>query len=73
MISFNLVGPLASTIHPWQYKDVKKDFYCDYTLVMFTAIFFPTMWLLVLLTGTAYLLIQCFSDSARTNGPTLPN
>ena len=60
-----LVGPLASTIHPWNYEDKNDEFYCDFTIVMFSAIFFPSMWLLLILTGMAYFVIRCFSNRAR--------
>ena len=31
-----IVGPLATTIHPWNYDDPNHEYYCDYTLVMFS-------------------------------------
>ena len=63
---FVLVGPLASSIHPWNYEDKNDEFYCDFTIVMFSAIFFPSMWLLLLLTGLAFIVIRCFSNRARS-------
>ena len=59
-----IVAPLASTIHPWNYDDPNHEYYCDYTLVMFSAIYFPSMWFFLILYGFAYALIKCFSARA---------
>ena len=59
-----IVAPLASTIHPWNYDDPDHKYYCDYTLVIFSAIYFPSMWFFLILYGFAYALIKCFSEQA---------
>ena len=60
-----IVAPLATTIHPWNYEDPDHKYYCDYNLVMFSAIYFPSMWFFLILYGFVYALIKCFSARAR--------
>ena len=59
-----IVAPLATTIHPWNYDDPDHKYYCDYNLVMFSAIYFPSMWFFLILYGFVYALIKCFSARA---------
>ena len=54
-----IIAPLASTIHPWNWKDPKNEWYCDYSLVIFSATFFPMMWFLLLFAIVAFSCIKC--------------
>ena len=54
-----IIAPLASTIHPWNWKDPKNEWYCDYNLVIFSATFFPMMWLLLFFAIVAFSCIKC--------------
>ena len=54
-----VIAPLASTIHPWNWKDPESEWYCDYSLVIFSATFFPMMWFLLLFAIVAFSCIKC--------------
>ena len=54
-----IVAPLASTIHPWDHEHPDAKYYCDYGTVVFSAVFFPVMWLLLLLSLLGYAIIAC--------------
>ena len=61
-----IIAPLASTIHPWNWKDPKNEWYCDYSLVIFSATFFPMMWFLLLFAIVAFSCIKCSNfDKSR--------
>jgi hypothetical protein len=60
-----IVLPLATTVHPWDYEDVNAKYYCDYGTVLFSAIFFPLVWILLFLTFIAYICIQCYVPSTE--------
>lgn len=57
-----IVAPLAAQVHPWDYVDPNADYYCDYGTVIFSAIFFPAMYFLLLLTAAAYLVVKCYIE-----------
>ena len=54
-----VIAPLASTIHPWNWKDPESEWYCDYSLVIFSATFFPMMWFLLIFAIVAFTCIKC--------------
>lgn len=54
-----VIAPLATAIHPWNFTDTKDPMYCDYGTVVFSAIFFPLTWALLVFSSTAYLFIRC--------------
>ena len=54
-----IIAPLASTLHPWDYANPEAKYYCDYGTVIFSAIFFPGMWFLLILTAMGYVVIKC--------------
>ena len=53
-----IIAPFATSLHEWNYTDPTHPFYCDYGTVIFSAIFFPSSWLLLLLTMIAFILIR---------------
>ena len=40
-------------------NDSQSKWYCDYSTVIFSATFFPTMWFLVFFAGLAFIVIKC--------------
>ncbi len=54
-----IIAPLASTLHPWDFTNPNAKYYCDYGTVVFSAIFFPVMWLMLFLTVLGYICIKC--------------
>ena len=54
-----VIAPLASTIHPWNWKDPESEWYCDYSLVIFSATFFPMMWFLLIFAIVVFSCIKC--------------
>ena len=53
-----IIAPFATNLHEWNYEDSSDPFYCDYGTVIFSAIFFPSAWFLLLLTLIAFILIK---------------
>ena len=61
-----VIAPLASTIHPWNWEDPSDPFFCDYSIVVFTATFFPMMWFLFFLAMLALIVIKCTNFEQKT-------
>ena len=53
-----IIAPFATNLHEWNYTDPNHPYYCDYGTVIFSAIFFPSAWFLLLLTLIAFILIR---------------
>ena len=53
-----IIAPFAVRVHDWNYQDPSHPFYCDYGTVIFSAIFFPSAWFLLLLTLVAFCFIR---------------
>lgn len=53
------IAPLATAIHPWDFSDRTNPMYCDYGMVVFSAIFFPLTWAMLVFSSIAFLCIRC--------------
>lgn len=60
------IAPLASTIHPWNYIDPNDKYYCDYTTVVFMAVFFPSVWTLLIFALISFVCIKCSNVNRRS-------
>ena len=65
-----VIAPLASTIHPWNWHDPMDKWFCDYSIVVFSATFFPLAWFLFFLTILALIIIKCTNHGE--NQPSKP-
>ena len=54
-----LNGRIDSTSRILTLNDPQSKWYCDYSTVIFSATFFPTMWFLVFFAGLAFVIIKC--------------
>ncbi len=61
-----IIFPLATRTHAWNYRDPEDKFYCEYGLVLFSAIYFPLMWMLLLIFAASYFII-CASNTGRND------